>query len=547
MFLKLSILVLIVLIFISIVLTELNLQVCFFERARSYFWRSFLVDKDIVLQVEELSFRYPEYANFKTDILFSGLNLQVISGSISLILAPPDTGKTTLARIFSGLIPRFSGGYISGRVLLNGKDVLKNKPYDLLEDVGIVFQNPDEQILTTSCDTEIAFALESLGVPGKEINRRIDEALEIVDLLKYKKENPYNLSGGEKKRLMIAALLAISPSLYILDETFDEIDTITREKILNFFFESKKTAILFASKWFDVYRRFVTDYYIFDKQGLKRYSREKTENFLKDLRERNVLIDPEKVKLEWIYENSERGTKLPLISVRALEFCYNKTCGQSKSDDYETFRLSVEQFEIHVGEIVAVLGKNGSGKSTFARVLCGVLKPNSGKIMIPDLGSVEKSGERRDIELREALAEELSSYVGYIFQDPDYQIFLPTVYEELALGLKLKGMPKTAIRDVVGKVAEDFLLPPLETPPTLLSFGAKRKLQAATYYLLNRKILILDEMDSGISPVDLLFLLSRLYSKDKALIFITHDFTMARIVAKRIFIFNNGYMKEING
>ncbi len=511
---------------------------------------SFTGEENELLDVKNLSFRYPEYSNFRTEILFSGLNLRVKKGSISLILAPPDTGKTTLARIFCGLIPRFTGGYIEGRVLLNGKDVLSSNPYDLVEDVGIVFQNPDEQILTTSCDTEIAFALESLGYPREEIIRRVDRALEIVGLSRYKGENPHNLSGGEKKRLMVAALLAISPSLYIFDETFDELDSDIREHLLMLFFESERTSILFASKWFDIYREVVSDYYVLDKRGLIRYERENVETFLDDLTKRGVLFDSSDVKIEWIGGGTVSSDNLPLVNVDNLEFSYATGSSGGIDENLHVFRLMVESFTVNQGEVIALLGKNGSGKSTFAKILCGILKPDSGTIRI--LSEDERSSEgendrrRNGIELKEASAAKLNSYIGYIFQDPDYQIFLPTIRDELALGLKLKGMSKVEIEETVSRIAKEFLLPPLETPPTLLSFGAKRKLQAATYYLLRRKVLILDEIDSGISSVDLLFLLSKLYSKEEALIFITHDIRMAKMVSNKIFVFTDGVLREMH-
>ncbi len=522
--------------------------------------------KDTILEVKNLSFRYPEYSNFKTAILFSNLNLKIKKGSVSLVLAPPDTGKTTLARIFSGLVPRFSGGYIGGSVFLNGKDVLKTKPYDLIEDVGMVFQNPDEQILTTSCDTEIAFALESLGYPREEIILRVERALERVALSMYKNENPHNLSGGEKKRLMIAALFAISPSLYIFDETFDELDSDIRRDLLVSFYESGETVLLFVSKWFDIYREIVTDYYLLYKGELVQYKRENIEDFLGDSIDKNILFDSSRIYIEWVNKKAKKNNNLlsdnlPLIKVDNVKFYYDKSGLEEVNENRRDFSLSVPSFSVYKGEVVSVLGKNGSGKSTFAKILCGILKPESGMVMIPGIDNKiegkENKGESNNSKnmknttlqehllFKEASSEELNSYVGYIFQDPDYQIFLPTIYEELALGLKLKGTPKEEIESIVSRIARDFLLPSLETPPTLLSFGAKRKLQAATYYILERKVLILDEMDSGISSVDLVLLLSKLYSSRRALIFITHDIEMAKRVSNRMFLFDDGSLIEI--
>ena len=178
------------------------------------------------LHVENLSFSYPEYPGIPARRQFTGLDFQLQAGAIAVVLAQPDQGKTTLCRVLAGLLPRFSGGHIGGAIRLGSEQLLEHPPYQLIEQVGLVFQHPGEQLLGSRCDSEIVFALESLGLAHAEMEIRLERALQIMDLERYRYRSPKNLSGGEKKKLLIACLLAIEPKLWLLDETLEELDRV---------------------------------------------------------------------------------------------------------------------------------------------------------------------------------------------------------------------------------------------------------------------------------------------------------------------------------
>jgi energy-coupling factor transporter ATP-binding protein EcfA2 len=167
-----------------------------------------------------------------------------------------------------------------------------------------------------------------------------------------------------------------------------------------------------------------------------------------------------------------------------------------------------------------VVGDNGSGKSTLARILCGLLPPGAGGVRL-----------RQDGELRLMSRESLSQRVAYIFQDPDLQIFLPTVEEELAYGLKLQGLGQDQIDPRVRAAARSFRLPALLAPPALLSFGARKRLQSATYHLLDKGVVIFDEGDSGLGAPEFARLLELFRAPERGLLVITHDLTLASRVA----------------
>jgi energy-coupling factor transport system ATP-binding protein len=198
----------------------------------------------------------------------------------------------------------------------------------------------------------------------------------------------------------------------------------------------------------------------------------------------------------------------------------------------EGFSLAIDSLTLAHGEICALVGNNGSGKSTLGRILCGLLQPQAGSIHVGEDG-----------RFAEAASIELNRRVGYLFQNPDHQIYLPTVHEELAMGLRRQGLGKTEIEKRVQEAGELFSLPPPSSPPALMSYGARRMLQAATYYLLERDLLILDEVDSGLSYRDVEKLLDALFSRGLGILLITHDVALAVAVADRMLLMDKGTLK----
>lgn len=468
------------------------------------------------LELDRLSFQYPSYPGLPARPLFTDLSLQIRPGEFVIILGAPDAGKTTLSRVIMDLLPRYSGGVRTGRVLLKGKDVGDWDPADLLAAGGLLFQDPEEQILTTRCDTEVAFSLESLGIPPEEMARRVQNALAWAGMEGFARRDPSLLSGGEQKRILLAAVRARDPELWILDETLEELDEAVKEKILHTLTGEGKTVLLFASKQVALFDRFPHRSFLLKDGVLEELTRESKESRLLEEGLQHEGFCGKVVPQRFVPEKpSESGHKRVFLEAEGLSFRY-------PGGD---FLLDIPRLALHRGETMALLGANGSGKSTLARILTGLLEPREGKLF-----SQAPGGGRTILE-----PDDLKRQSSYLFQNPDYQLFLPTVEEELIYGLK------SADREARGAEAViKFHLPDPEAPPALLSYGARKRLQGALAYMQPRPLLILDEGDSGLSFSDFFNLYHQLRGRGETVLLITHHRPLAEMLCQRILTMDRG-------
>lgn len=467
-----------------------------------------------MLAVRNLSFRYPGIGDEPGTLVHDGFSLTIMKGGVTVLFGAADAGKTTFARIVAGLVPRFSGGRMEGTILLEGLDIRHSPPFELMEKVGLVSQDSDEQIFTTRCDTEIAFALESLGLPRPQIVERVAECLRQMGLSAFRHRNPSTLSGGEKKRLLLACLSAIGPELWILDESLEELDRAWKAATLDYLAESAKTVLALDSRWSSLLAERGTHFALLDKGRAACVATRADDAHLHAMLSETGILPRRKTK------GSPRAPAEPYLKAEGLRFRFPGP---------EGFALSIDCLELARGEICAMVGSNGSGKTTLGRILCGLLDPQSGQV---SLGG--------GAGFRAASTNELNRTVGYLFQNPDHQIYFPTVRDELSLGLRRKGMSRNDIDTRVERAAELFSLPDISAPPALMSYGARRRLQAATYYLLERPLLILDEVDAGLSYREMESLLDSLSAQAPGIVLITHDMSLATALSDRILVLDGG-------
>ncbi len=465
------------------------------------------------LSTNELSFRFPGIDGASGVTVLDRLNLTVARGGATVLFGRADAGKTTLARIAAGLVPRFTGGALSGEVWVDGRETRRRPPYELMQDLGLVAQDSEEQILTTRCDAEVAFALESLGIPRQEMRRRVDSSLQRAGLSGFALRNPATLSGGEKKRLLVACLDAIRPGLWILDEALGELDFEWKGRVLDLVADAGATALLMESRWSPLAAARGTSFFLMEAGSIRAQSANAADpTFAAELTQSGIR--------QGAGRNPRSSVSRGFLRVNGLDFHFEGPGG---------FSLKVDSLELRFGEICALVGKNGSGKSTLGKLLCGLLPQQKGTI-----------GLGGEWGFRTARAGELSAKVGYLFQNPDHQIYLPTVREELSLGLRRQRAGRGEIEARVSEAANVFGLPDLGAPPALLSYGARRRLQAATYYLLSRDLLILDEIDSGLSYREVESLIDALASRVPGIVLITHDMALAKAACDRILVMEEG-------
>ena len=501
------------------------------------------------LEVKDLSFKYPQYQHIKNRDIFNNLSFSLKKGEITLFLAPPESGKTTLSRILTALVPRYTGGKLEGTVFLDNEDITNERTYNLITKIGIIFQNPEEQILTQEVESEIGFALEALGYDHDFIKNKTEDVIGKIGIEYLKGMNPANLSGGEKRKLLFAYLLALDPEVWVLDEALEEIDPEGRISLLNILKKLNKTVFILTSKMLDIYKNYCSRFFLFDGKKLLEKEGTPDAGFMSKALESGLYLDTQKIR--------EAVSKVGSVPAQAGDDGWNKVgiIGRESANERskiagniflktenlsfkyenENFAVNIKDFYLKSGEIVVLVGKNGSGKSTFAKIISGLLKPLSGKIMIENNGT-----------LKESSSIELNKNVSYFFQSPDSQLFLPTVGEELAFGLKGSSKSKAEIKKLVDNAIDIFRLDNADMPPAIMSYGARKKLQAAIYYLLNKKIVIIDEADSGITFKDYAFIIKNFKNLDPvpAILIISHDIQLSIEFADRIIIMENGTFSD---
>jgi len=478
------------------------------------------------LAIENLSFTYKSWNEKKNQPLLEKLNLTVLSGEKVLILSPPEGGKTTFSRIINALIPKFIDGNLSGNIHVNDKVLTDCQPYDLVRDICYVSQNPLEMFVSTTCENEVAFPLESLGLDSHCIAATVHRVLEKWGLLSFAKASPFELSGGERKRLLLSVSSAIDPSIFVLDEAFDDLDATWRNFLAQEIKTSDKTVITLSARYLRQFEGVFDKVLLLEKGTLHQvteaearslFTHKTIESYLKD----SLLLHPYASRVS-AYQGIRQEVRVEgLLAVRKRE----------SIKDEQPFVMDCAHFAVKSCEVVRLIGSNGSGKSTFSRIACGLDSFDHGSIFL--------NGKK-------ATDQMLQSNVGYLFQNPDYQIFLPTVYEELAWGLVNAGTyTNKEIREKVEQCTALFSLNLQETPTTM-SFALRKKLQAAVYYLLERPFLILDELDGAMSYEDAYFIISELSKKGCALIIITHDDQFAQEIADATYTVHHGVLEVLD-
>jgi len=512
------------------------------------------------VEFENLSFLYQGEAKKALNDVF----LEIKEGDFVAWMGHTGAGKSTLIYCLNALIPGFIRGQLEGRARVLGRDILQSRTSEMLGEVGLVFQDFEAQLFSTSVELEIAFALENKGMPRHEIKDIIDELLPLVRLDRLRDREPSTLSGGQKQRLAIASVLAMHPRLLAMDEPTTDLDPVGKVEVLQLarrFKRQDRTTILVEHETEEALN---TDRVALFKEG--RLLREgPSKEILSDsklLLEAGVAPLPVAEFFSRVFEPlGQRNGILPLtveeavlefkkklkLSPSAAEFLEEKDGRRGKKGTGRT-ALKVEEvyyhypsgvealkginLEIGEGEFVAIIGQNGSGKTTLAKMFNGLLRPISGRVKV--FGQ-ETSG----LSIRE-----LAGRVGYVFQNPDHQIFASTVFEEVAFGPRNFGLEEKAVRrNVEEALAAVNLLGYEEQDPFILAKGERQRVAVASVLAVKPQVLILDEPTTGLDYLQqqsMMKMVSSLNQKGHTVVIITHSMSTVANYAHRIVVLDEG-------
>ena len=480
------------------------------------------------LTIDNLSFRY----HSRSELAIKNISIRVEKGQILLIAGASGCGKTTLARCINGLIPRAYKGQSSGKVLLLGQETTTWPLAKISQTVGTVLQDPERQILGTRVLNEVAFGLENLGLPRPEIIRRVDEALGRLGISALRERETFNLSGGEKQKVALAGVLAMRPSILLLDEPLASLDPASAEETLAIVrnLANEGMTVLMVEHRVEDVLKIHPDRLIYMEDGEIRYDGpaaaiDQTVNYHAVKLPARVIIqnaaaDPPPVPIIPAIKPAADGAARPLVQFEDVGFSYT-----------EFPVLHGINLSIHQGDIIAVLGPNGAGKTTLVKHAIGLLKPKTGRVLVD-------GKDTRDLSVAQ-----IAGVLGYVFQSPSHMLFAPTVQEELAFGpTNLKHTPDQIQKEVNEAIRIVNMSGREQDPPLALSFGQQKRVSIAAILSMRSRILVMDEPTAGQDYMNYLNFMDSILQLPnfEAILFITHDIDLAVIYANRVLLVNDG-------
>jgi energy-coupling factor transporter ATP-binding protein EcfA2 len=490
-----------------------------------------------------------------------GVDLEVAEGEFVVVMGPSGAGKSTLCVALNGLIPHIFRGEMEGEVRVGGRSTREGRVGEFAQEVGLVFQDFEAQLFSTNVALEVAFGPENFRVERDEMVRRVESVLGQVRLEGFDGRTPSTLSGGQKQRLAIASVLAIEPRILCLDEPTTDLDPVGKLGIFEIAEDLKDrddvTLIVVEHETEETIdadrivvlregeivadrpaREVLRDVRLLEESSIMplqvtRFFHEKglwqgqlpltPEEGVAEFRRRTWPVNPERYqRLVGADERREDGYGEPVIQVEGL------------THRYPNGVVAVEGVDLKVrrGEFLAVLGQNGSGKTTLVKHFNGLLEPTEGKVVVGEDETTEHG------------LRHLGQTVGYVFQNPDHQIFSDTVFDEVAFGPKIRDMEEAEIGERVeealsavgmkGRGGED---------PFGLTKGERQRVAVASVLAVHPEVLILDEPTTGLDYAEqrsMMDLVKSLNEAGSTIIVVTHTMWVVAEYAHRVVVVRDG-------
>lgn len=510
-----------------------------------------------IIAFRNFSFKYRS----QVEPTLKDINLEIYPGEKVLIVGPSGSGKSTLAHCMNGLVPFSYKGDITGDYQIKGQNPRKLGIFGLPKMVGTVLQDTDGQFIGLTVAEDIAFALENDRVEHQEMKQRVKEAAQMVDVKSLLHHSPRELSGGQKQRVSMAGVMIDDVDILLFDEPLANLDPATGKRAIDLIDHIQKdknvTIIIIEHRLEDALYRDV-DRIIVVGDGQIVADTTPDELLAMDVLEQQGIREPlyltalkhagcqitkesrpqhiESMNLE-PYRNQvntwfqsvqlppkERQTET-ILEVRALSFAYTE--GQPVLQDVD--------FKIQKGEMLSIVGKNGAGKSTLSNLICGFLTPAKGAILL--------HGE----DMKALSIKERGEKIGLVMQNPNQMISKPMIYDEVALGLQVRGVAPDEVKDRVYETLKICGLYPFRNwPVSALSFGQKKRVSIASILVLNPEILILDEPTAGQDYrhyTEIMEFLKKINEEQGiTIIMITHDMHLMLEYTDRAIVIADGRM-----
>lgn len=511
-------------------------------------------EKKPVIQFEAFGFQY--YSQSSPTLY--DINLTIYEGEKVLLVGPSGSGKSTIGNCLNGLIPFAYKGEITGSLKIYGKETKERNIFELSKTVGTVLQDADGQFIGLTVGEDIAFALENDGMALESMREQVQKVADLVDMGQLLKSSPFELSGGQKQRVAFAGVLVDDVDILLLDEPLANLDPATGKTAIDLIDQVwknlHKTVVIIEHRLEDVLYRDV-DRIVVISEGRIAADMTPDELIAADIlpglgiREplyatalkyagihvtpdmhpgRMETLDIERVKEDiktWnlSLKAAARVPERPdILTAEHVNFQYTK----------KRQILKDVSFCIEEGEMVSIVGTNGAGKSTLAKLICGFITEDEGRFLY--------AGQ----DLRGKTIKERSEKIGFVMQNPNQMICKPMIYEEVALGLRIRGMEESEVERRVDHALKICGLSPFKKwPVSALSYGQKKRVSIASVLVLEPKVLILDEPTAGQDYhhyTEIMEFLRSLNGQGVTILMITHDMHLMLEYAPHAIVISDG-------
>lgn len=493
--------------------------------------------KKPVIEFKDFSFQYFSQA----EPTLHNIDLTIYEGEKVLIVGPSGSGKSTLGHCINGLIPFAYRGEMHGSVKIAGLETKDAGIFNLSKHVGTVLQDSDGQFVGLTVGEDIAFSLENDCVAQTEMKETVQKVADMVDMGKLLKSSPFELSGGQKQRVAFAGVMVGDVEVLLFDEPLANLDPATGKTAIDLIDriqkQYRKTTVIIEHRLEDVLYRHVDRIVVMSEgrvvadmtpdalmaAGILPELGIREPLYVTAMKYAGITVTEEMasgrmqtLKLDMVRQPllawhdarkqpESKPEKPPILEVKNLEFQYTR---QRKI-------LKDISFTVREGEMVSIVGTNGAGKSTLAKVICGFVKESGGDILF------------RGESLKGQTIKERSLKIGYVMQNPNQMICKSMIFDEVALGLRLRGVDEEIIKEKVEKALKICGLAPFKKwPISALSFGQKKRVTIASILVMEPQILILDEPTAGQDYhhyTEIMEFLKSLNDQGVTILMITHD------------------------